>query len=137
MVIGVIEEIKWLGKAKVTKMTSKNRVYPAVRLGTDETIIGKTVQVYQAKFLNGLRGFIILDSSEPIDLSRVQAETQVSSSTGQLEQRISRLEKAVEQLTQMLSQRESSGSCDSGFDARSCAGVAEPGQRRETQDLLP
>ena len=133
-------QMKRIGKVKIGREKIHERIYPRLRLPTElSDWIDKKAFVYVAD----------MDGKEVIILSRdelaitegkgnqLASTSQQVSQIASMEQRISRLERTIEELTKAIEKIQTGRGCDSGFDARSCAGVAEPGQRRETQDLLP
>gem|GEM_PF-4794917 len=128
--------MEWVGRCRVGKVkTGENTYYPQIRLPkTLNELIGSEIGVWKVKTSAGEALLLTPGITDPDVQIHVQEKAKNVHSKHadvhypEIEERISRLEKAVEQLTQMLSQRESSGGCSSGFDARSCAGVAEPGK---------
>lgn len=99
-----IRDIKWIAKSKITKMTTRNKFYPMIRLGDDPTIVGKTAQVYRAK-INGRDAFLVIEGEEELDGLKQKVELKgYDLSNSEIKEDISEIKKAIEKLTELITE---------------------------------
>ena len=104
-----VEELKWIGKSKISKLKGATKTYATVRLGDDESIINKTAQIYRAK-INGFDGFLVLLNDEMVQLSPTEVEKSLN--YVELEERLNKLENMFYQLYDVVMKKETNFSGD-------------------------
>ncbi|RLI84210.1 hypothetical protein DRP07_01855 [Archaeoglobales archaeon] len=95
-------KLKKVGKVKIGKDSTKGYVYPKLRLPKDfSDLIGEKVNIYEA-FLEGGRGILILPEGVGQIGQNELDNLEVVGRKDETEERLSRLEKAIEKLTKLI-----------------------------------